>query len=412
MALVSYELRLIHLHELRDLLKIDAQAFLGHLDEHDVTFFQDRIELDRCQAVFEEGTLVAGSAAYSFEMTMPGLAIMPVAGVSRIGVMPTHRRRGLLSAMMRRQLEDIRARGEALSILYSSDYPIYRRFGYGPATGHATVEIDTRDAALAQFSRPEGRLRMMEGDAAMTALPAVYDRVRGVQPGFLSRPAGWWREQFADPERWRGGMSGRFDVTYTDPNGVTQGYVTYRAQDRWEHGVAKGRLVVRDLITVTREALVALWQYLARMDLVSTIELVDLPLHHPIRWMLRDPRRLRLVQATDALWLRLVDIPAALSARTYTGSGVLIVEVADGFCPDAAGTYRLECAEGAAICTRTDAAPDLSLDVADLGSSYLGNTRFRTLAAAGRVQEHRPGSLLQADALFLSDPIAWCAPSF
>ena len=201
-------------------------------------------------------------------------------------------------------------------------------------------------------------------------------------------------------------------MTYTARSGQVDGAAYYRVQSRWEDGLPAGTLLLRELIAVTPEAHAALWRYCLNVDLVQTVRATVRPVDEPLRWLLAEPRRLRTTALYDDLWVRLVDIPAALAARRYATTGRLVLDVADPFCPENAGRYELEAGPDGAACRPTTAAADLALDVADLGAAYLGGVRFGTLAQAGRVAELETEALARADALFTSEPAPWCATPF
>jgi predicted acetyltransferase len=190
------------------------------------------------------------------------------------------------------------------------------------------------------------------------------------------------------------------------------GFVSYRVAGKWEDGFPTGSLLINDLFTTTPDAYSALWHYCLNVDLVTVVRAPNRSLDEPLRWLLADPRRLRVTRQHDFLWVRLLDVPRALAARRYMAADHLVLEVADAFCPANGGRYALEGGPDGAVCRATSAAADLRLGAEELGAVYLGGARFSTLARAGRVVEARPGALRRADALFAAEPLPWCATDF
>jgi predicted acetyltransferase len=368
--------------------------------------------LDRSVAAFDGGLLVGGAGVYPFELTLPGRTSAPTAGVTWVGVLPTHRRRGVLTAMMRQQLEDVHARGEALAVLLASESVIYGRYGYGWATLQAEYEIQRDDVALAAPFSPSGRLVLVDEDEARKALPQIHDRVRREQPGDVSRTEGWWSVFFRHGRG--GGTAGpRFYLLHEDASGEVDGYACYRVSP-WNPAGPPRTAMVQDLGALTFDAYVALWQHVTDVDLTVRTTTTSRPLDEPFRHLLADPRQLRATSAGDYLWCRVVDVPAALVQRGYLIEGRLVLEVRDAFCPWNDGRWVLEAGPDGATCepASNGAGADLVLSAADLGAAYLGGTRLGTLARAGRVEERTPGALARADLLFSSDVEPFCRTHF
>jgi len=346
------------------------------------------------------------------DLTLPGLTTIPVGGLTAISVLPTHRRRGILRSMIAYHFEETEGRGELVSALGASESLIYGRFGYGLATSFADYEIDPRRG---QFARPpvtRGRLRLLEPEETAKIVPPVYDRYRRGQPGELSRPQMWWDTYARDPDWMRQGASRHYDVVYESGPGRVDGWVGYRVENRWPGGLASNIVKVRMLIGTTPEAEAALWRYLLDLDLAGTIKLQDRPVDDPVRWRLADPRRLRVTDVGDHLWLRLLDLPGALAARRYAVEGALVLEVTDALRPRNQGRFRLEGGPDGAVCEPTRAEPDLALDIADVGAAYLGGTSLVSLARAERVAELTPGALLRAERMFAASPPPVCTTHF
>jgi predicted acetyltransferase len=391
------QLRRVTLDELPRFLAADFAAFGEEWDGSRPPGPFLSHEVERALAVVDGDAIVGTGRLYSMELTVPGLAIVPAAGVSAIAVLPTHRRRGALRAMMGQLLDDAVAAGEPLAILNASEGAIYGRYGFAPATQAIHYEISRHEARLLA-PPPPARIRLVDPDEVLKVFPEVFDRVRRSRPGAVSRPTPWWRDEFLDFP-----VPGvRFDVL-VERDGRPDGYVSYKFQRQWpEH--ANGRVVVRELAAASPEALAALWHYLVSIDLVRVIELHHCAVDDPLPWLLTSPRAANVTSMGDSLWLRLLDVPAALAARRYGYRGGLVLEVVDEFRSggNAAGRFALEVGGRGVVCTRTTARPDLTLGVAELSAAYLGGIRYETLANAGRVREHAGGALARADAMFAS----------
>lgn len=413
---MSFEVRPIVPEEFGAYAAADAAAFGWDANPEHLAEVEQVFEFDRTLAAFEGEEIVGTTSIYSFDLTVPGGAL-PMAGVTWVSVKPTHRRQGVLTSIMRRQLEDVRDRGEALAALWASESVIYGRFGYGLAAEGLEFTIDrTRTAfageTLRQAERESpdcGRTRLVTREEALVAWPAAYDQVRAGRPGFYTRSEKWWQHMTLrgpDAER---RMGTRFYVQYEE-DGRVLGYARYRVRGDSRDGLPNGTLTVQELTAASDAAYAALWQYLFGVDLIGTIQAFHRPVDEPLFWMLADPRRL-VRHPYDSLWARIVDVPAALEARRYASEGRLVLDVRDEFCPWVAGRYELEAGGEGARCKRTEAEPDIELSAADLAAIYLGGPRLTTLGRAGRVQGDW-STLRRADAMFSWDPAPWCPEVF
>ena len=385
--------------------------------EHERTVF----EFDRSLAAFDGDAIVGTTAAYSFRLTVPG-GVVNAAGVSFVSVLPSHRRRGILSAMMRRQLADIAARGEPVAALLASESVIYGRYGYGSASGQLNLTIRRREGALSPAVAPgvatgpgSVRLRAAPPPELRSELAKVYDSAVPHRPGMIARDERWWQSILADPEFAHRGMSPLKCVLAGDGSGP-RGYALYRTQPGWDDdGLPYGTLSVVELIATDGAATAALWADLLTRDLIGEVVARKRPVDDPLLDMLADRRRAR-AYLTDALWVRLTDVPAALCRRRYCCAADVVLEVTDELLPANAGRWRLRCpgpADGtAASCERTTAAADIELPVAALGAGYLGGGRLGGLAAAGLVTEHTTGAVAMLSAAMYSDPAPWCPSGF
>ncbi|MFJ4628141.1 GNAT family N-acetyltransferase [Streptomyces sp. NPDC088847] len=360
------------------------------------------IEMDRCLlAVTDDGRPVGTAASYPFELTLPGETLIPAPGVTAVGVLPSHRRQGVLSAMMRHQLTALRDSGEALSVLLASEALIYRRFGYGPATYTARLTVPRHRAAFAApragGAEATGSVEVLRRAECGDILEEVYDRYRRAQPGALSRPHRWWALRAGQPPI---SPAPRYVAVHRDADDVPDGYASYSLGEATT-------LTVDETIAVDDAVFTALARFALGHDLVSQVVFRHVPPQHPLRWQLADFRAGEVSGDTDWLWVRLLDVPRALTARGWFTDGELVLAVDDPFL-NGHGRYLLTVRDGKADCVPTGREPDLSLDIDDLGSLYLGGTAPSTLVRAGRIRAHHPDAAARADALFRTDRSPHC----
>jgi predicted acetyltransferase len=377
--------------------------------DEELAISREITEFDRTLAFFDGPEVVATAGIFSYEMTVPG-GTLPCGGVTRVSVLATHRRRGLLTAMMRRQLEDMHERGEPLAALYASEAPIYGRFGYGLATYQAAVEIERSHAAFVKPVSGSGRLSMVDVPTAVATFTRVWEQARRNQPGMLGLDERWIRNELTDLELVREGASPHYRVLH-QTDGKPSGFAIYRVKMEWDASGPNGTLRLGMLIATTAEAYAALWRHVLDVDLMARVSAEMRPIDEPLRFLLADSRQPK-TRIEDGVWLRLVDVAAALRGRRYAVEGRLVLRVRDAFCPWNDGQYELVGGPAGAECKPQGGAPDLALDAADLAALYLGGTRFRTLFEAGRVEELRPGAIARADAMFTTDRAPWCPSHF
>jgi predicted acetyltransferase len=384
-------------------------AFGEQFELDDLPVLEPLFEADRALAAHDGDRIVGNATILSFDLTVAG-GSLPAAGVSAVGVQPTHRRRGILRQMMRRQLDEIHERGEPLAVLWASEGSIYQRFGYGLATLGAGIEVERGRTAFRLPHAPSGPIRFVTREEAGELFPQVYDRVLPTRVGFFTRSAAFWNSLFYDPERWRRGAGPAFYVVH-EADGAVDGYARYRIHGDWESSGSRSRLVVMELIAESPGAHLDLWRFLFDVDLIATVTGRFLAADDPLLLAVAEPRRLRFTVG-DALWLRLVDVKEALIGRRYAGSGRVVIEVRDDFCQWNAGAWALEVADGSATAERTDDAAELALDVTDLAAVYLGAFTVAELLAASRGRELRAGGAPVLDGLLRSDVAPWCPAVF
>jgi predicted acetyltransferase len=373
-------------------------------------------EFDRSLAAFDGSQIVGTACIYTFRMAVPG-AVIPTAGVSAVSVLPTYRRRGILSAMMREQLTGLADGGEAVAALFASEPAIYGRFGYGVASmsarfrvrqGEGRITWPGTDGAASGAGAGPVRLRAVGLNPQPAELAKVYDQVAAQRPGMLARDDRWWQAALADPEHWRGGAGPLRCVVAEDGSGPC-GYALYSVRPDWDaDALPSAALIVRELIADGGPAAATLWADLLSRDLVGETVARLRPIDDPLLYLLPDLRRARTL-LTDGLWVRLTDVGAALSQRSYSRGLDTVFEVTDDLLPGNAGRWRLQVEPDGtgAVCERTSAAADLALPVSSLGAAFLGGTRLSSLARAGRVTELRPGTLTVASSALSWDTVPW-----
>jgi predicted acetyltransferase len=364
------------------------------------------VDLERVHAARDNGAIVGGAGAFSFELSIPGGSVA-TAGVTAVGVYPTHRRRGVLRAMMRAQLDDARERGEPIAALWSSEETIYGRFGYGIASWIGEMQVPREYSAFERPFERAGQIRFVDPEEALELFPPVFLAVREQRAGMYVRPHDWWRDRtFDDPEDRRQGAGPKRFVVHEAGGGPT-GYAIYRHKPSFEAGSSTGVVQVLEAMGSTPEAMRDVWRYLLDIDWAATIEARLLPPDHPLFLLLATPRRARY-RMGDSLWIRIVDVGPALSARSYRGEEPVVFEVRDAFCDWNEGRWKLEAGRAG----RTEDQPDLRLDVDVLGSAYLGGVTFRQLQRALRLEELSEGAVARADDLFRADAHPWCPEIF
>ncbi len=399
---------------------LDAVS-VGFLDRPDqqaiATEVRPHWDLARVWAAFDETRIAGTFRTWATQLTVPGGAQVPGSAVTGVAVLPTHRRRGILSSMAAAEAHAARERGEVVALLYASEYPIYQRFGYGSATTTATWTLDARSAALHAAVARSGSVELVAtDDAGRDAAIAVFDAWRARQAGEIWRRPIMWSTDFgtggAFGPPWKG-----FFVVHRDDAGTIDGYARYHVDGKWEERQPRGKLTVDELHALTDHAYAGLWEFLASIDWVSRIEAEKRQVSERLPWLLTNARAALVSEVGDGMWVKLLDVPRALEARTYERTGALVLEVLvrDGGQDDAsAGRLRLslDASPDGARARATDSAPDLTIDGAALGAAYLGGTRLRNAVLARGFDEHRPGALAEADALFATDPGPWTSTFF
>ena len=380
-------------------------VFADEPREEDFERFTKTLVRERFYAAYDDGEPVGTAADFPFTLTVPG-GELAAGGVTWVAVLPTHRRQGILTEMMRRELQDLHERGEPLAVLWASEAAIYGRFGYGMAAPHFEMDADRSRFVFRNDPGPRGKVRMLALQDAVEPCMRVYDRVRPTIPGFTARERVWWEVfRLADPEHGRRGASPKY-AAILELDGEPAAYAIYRIKEDWRQGFSHSQVRIVEALATNATAERDLWRFVFGIDLIERVS-SRLDPASPLFLMVVDARSLNL-RASEGLWLRIVDIEGALRGRSYEGDGDVVVEVRDEFCPWNAGRWRV----GGGGVERTDDDTDLELDVADLASVYLGAFTFSRLAAAERVREVRDGALERADALFRTSRPPYCPEDF
>jgi predicted acetyltransferase len=376
--------------------------------DEDREVFETRNEIDRAIAAFDGSTMVGTTGAFSYHMHTPG-GEAATAGVTGVTVSPTHRRRGVLTSMMHRQLADVKERGEPVAALWASESIIYGRFGYGVAILRSDATIDRAHTAMRVPAPASGRVRALGLDEARRLIPPLHVAAGAGIPGWIPRRDGDWTDYFYDPEHWREGYSAARYVVY-ERGGEARGYLRYRLKPEWKDAHPRYELAIGDLQALDGEAYAELFRFAFGVDLVATIEINSRRVREPLTSLLAEPRRLRR-SLGDQIWLRILDVPAALSSRRYSVPGSLVLDVRDDFGGFAAGRFRLTGGPDGAECAPTHEEPDLTLSVADLSAALLGDARFTSRAWAGWIDGDDAAAVL-AHRMFGWHVDPWCTTFF
>jgi predicted acetyltransferase len=410
------EIRAPREEEFHEIVALANIAFGEEATEQDESAFRRAFPFDRALCAFDAGRLVSSLAVLSLELTLPGRTALRAGGATWGATLPTHRRRGILRALFGAQLNDMRDRGDPLSVLLASEAPLYGRYGYGPASSIMSFKIDRAYARFATESggdAPEG-ITLVTGVEAAGRLAGIYESFRLHQPGAVSRSPGWWASYLWDPLFERQGGTAMYHAVHASRDGAADGYVTYRLKEQWAGYTPMGEVQVLEVIARDPAVYRALWEFVLGTDLCQTVSCWKGRVDEPLRWLLADSRRLAVDEVADDLYVRLLDIPRALAAREYAASGELVLEVSEPFPVACTGRFLLESGGigAGAECRPTDRDPDLSLGVEALGAAYLGGVSFTTLAAAGRVSSADRKTLAAADAMFSSGIAPYCSTMF
>ena len=388
--------------------KVVSRGFGGHppTDQHSLDHWTRFFDVLKTVGAWDDDRVVGTSGSFVSDTTVPGGAKLPTALVTIVTVAATHRRRGVMTNMMRNLLSGAHERGEPIATLWASESVIYGRFGFGMAGHHYGATIRSDKAQFAHTPEVTGSVHFVDRPRIREIGPDIWTRTAAHRPGMPERTEGSWDEAHPLPEDDSKPEKKMFYAVYAE-DGRADGYLAYKTIDKGhENGLRDIR--VEELIVVTDAAEAGLYRFLFGIDLVHEVSHRVMALDDPLWWMLADPRQLKRTQY-DAIWLRILDVERTLSARRYSDACDLVFSVEDDFCPWAAGNFRLKVNDaGEAVCARTGSAPDIALPAASLATCYFGNVKFADLARAGRVEERTPGSLALADRAFAAEREPWC----
>ena len=393
--------------ETRTALEVCETAFgVGVSDAH-AHRMESVLDHDRAFMAFDGSTRIGAGGNFTFQLTVPGARQVPAAGLTMVGVLPTHRRKGTLTKMMGALLGDAKQRSEPLSILWASEGSIYGRFGFGMSTRQMLIYAQADRMRFIEEPGPYSA-RMVTLEEAAEVFPLIYDKVQAKTPGMYARDETWWIEHRLKDIEPGGGGPPWYVVIELD--GRPEAYAMYRIHGDWDT-VPTGKAKVAEALATGPAAEKALWKFIFGIDLVRDIECNFLPIDHPLQLMVTEQRRLR-ARFVDAVWTRIIDVPGALAGRGYLVDDEVLLEVEDPFLPENEGTWRLETKGGEGQASRSEDTPDVKVSASDLGSLYLGGFSFSELLRAGRGEELTPGAARRIDALFASEVTPWCPEIF
>jgi predicted acetyltransferase len=404
---VDVELRSVTEEEFATWSRGIERAFGFQGDEKQLEAWRAVSELDRTLAAIIDGEFVGSAGAFTFDMALPGGSTLPAAGVTAVSVRSTHRRRGILRQMMERQLADVVERGEPFAVLTASESVIYGRFGYGLATQSWGWTVETEGTVLARPSTAGGRVRLIEKEEAQKILPGLRAAAWRRHPGEFDSVPSRWDDFFRDPAHDRDGASALWFGVHESAAGEADGFAVWRTKPRWDAGLPRMEIRLVGLYGADDDVEAALFEHLLSTDLVHKVTAWNRPVDDPLRWRLADARRMQVKHVGDHLWVRVLDVERALSARQLGADDRIVIEVVDDVRPSTGGTFSLE----PGSCRRTDASPDVSMHIRELGALYLGGVSATTLARADRVTGDRD-ALRRVDRLLASSQTPWCATHF
>lgn len=406
---MSIDIRIVNDSEHQQWLDQLARAFFEHTAEGASEYYLSQSDPRRSRGAFDGDAVVGTLRSFATELTVPGAATIPASALTAVSVAATHRRRGVLRRMIEEDLRESADRGEAVSILLASEYPIYGRFGYGPATERVRYEVSTTELSFLRTT--EGAVEFVDMARLRELAPAVYERFRTEMPGSIIRRGDWWdrvtrQADVPGNEPWKG-----FQAVYRSPSGDVDGYVIYEVKPDWIAESGKGALTIVELIAATPAAYQALWEFCFNVDLVTTTIAPNRATDELLPFLVNDARKLSVISRGDFLWVRMLDTCAALAGRRYSSDELLVLEVRDDL-SIGDGRFALESSASGVHCSSTNDAPDLTLTVQALGAAYLGDVSLSRLQASGLVDEHHPGSVARGDRMFLTARAPWCATHF
>jgi predicted acetyltransferase len=398
---MGIEIRTIGVDEVGDYLRAGMRGFhVNKVSDEHIELRRQAFTPGRSWVAIDGTDIVATLRTAPIDTTMPGGTAMPTAGVTNVTVASTHRRQGLMARLLAAELHAARDRGEPIASLIAAEWPIYGRFGFGPAVDYVEYEL-TADAT---WTNPgEGTIELVDPATLLAHAPAVYDRHRATSVGEITRHPTWWSTitHTVELEPWKG-----FQVLCRDRDGEVSGYAIYSIAEHWEHRKPDCTLKVDELVATDLTTEARLWRDLCEVDWVTRVTAESRRVHEPLHHWVTDGRALTLTERTDMVWARTLDTPAALTGRAYAGAGTVVLDVDDPM-KLAGGRFRLETDGTSAACAATTDAPDVSLPMFALGAILYGGTSLVDLHLSGLVIEHQPGAVVRTDGLFRWPVTPW-----
>jgi predicted acetyltransferase len=408
---VTVTVRSITADELEAVSNLDCALF-GYRPTPEATAYLGMLfDLPRVICAFDGDTMVGMSAALPLELTLPGGAQVGMAGITWVGVQPTHTRQGIMRRLLMAQLDALSKHGEPIAGLMAAESLLYRRFGFGIASRCRRVEVDPRHSAQRVPFVDSGTMELVDVEAFLRHIETLHTTVRATRNGMVSISSARHRETYRRAGEEYEGAGPMQMYMHRDPAGEVDGLVSFRLAPHWENGFPDFELRVNQLFGATTVAETALWRLCLGHDLVTKVVAPGRPVDEPIADLFADPRRW-VTREIDDLHVRPFEVPALLAARRYSREDALVIEVRDELFGDAGGRFHLEGGRDGAECTRTDAAADIVLGPAELGAVLLGDTAVERLWRAGLVDECTPGAVWRATAMMRWSPAPWASYMF
>ena len=410
MGTMTIEVRTITDADVPDWSRAVATGFHHVIEDGEAEFRRSTIVLDRTWAAFEGDRAVATLRSFPAETTVPG-GIITASAVTSVTTTATHRRHGLASRMMAGELAASRERGEPAANLIAAEYPIYGRFGFGPAAWSIDWKVDSRGTLPGPW-RPAGSVELVDVPTGRALAPDLQRRARLRRPGDIEWPDRYFDFDFnlarvpGEPER-----KPFFTLLARDEAGEPSGLALFRVEEKWENWQPFSTATVSVMIAPDPHAFALIWHYLVSLDGITQVEMGLRPVDETVPWLLADGRRAQQSGRNDYYWVRPLDVPAYLTARRYPVAGRLVLEVVDPL-GLSGGRFAVDGSPDGATCAPTDESADLTVPVSSLGSLSLGGVSAQALASVGRIDEHTPGAVTRAGLMFAWPVAPWCSVTF
>ncbi|TCC27513.1 GNAT family N-acetyltransferase [Kribbella speibonae] len=389
----------------------DFEVRVARADEHDVAsavfgeammfdatpseLGRQLFEPERALMATDDGQVIGTTRALTRDLSVPG-GVVDAAHVTGVGVRATYRRRGVMSALIGRQLREV---PEAIAVLWASEPAIYGRFGYGAAAWGTNYEIDLRRVGPTNDRIRPGALGVLTVDEALKELPTVLRRAQEQRPGVSGRSELRWQGHLEDKPDDRNGRTARQILVHRDEAGTITGYALWRGKMNWVPTGPANEVLVEELVAPDPTAYRVLWQHLLTMDLSAKLGYGYAAVDEPLQQLVSTPTALER-RVGESLWVRVTDVPRALQQRQYAVPVDVVLDVTDDLIEANTGRFRLTADGSSVTCARTDDPADLSLPIGTLGATYLGGRPLTEFAPTGRVTEHTPGTLTRTTAAF------------